>query len=142
MTAWNEYFARYRALPVWSPEFDEQQDQEYEDKLASMIESLATDFSAYYPPSSQDDITWFKNALEHEERKFFVAFVLKEPRTVPEILYEPMMRAAVYERDTSKNRAFVQPCVATFALRRVNETLLQWFENGSDLEKAFAVQAL
>src|ERR1700758_1883707 len=60
MTAWNEYFARYRALPVWSPEFDEQQDQEYEDKLAPMKESLATDFSAYYPPSSQDDITWVK----------------------------------------------------------------------------------
>jgi len=53
-----------------------------------------------------------------------------------------MMRAAVYERDPSKNRAFVQPCVATFGLRRVNETLLQWFENGSDLEKAGAVQAL
>jgi hypothetical protein len=141
MTAWNEYFARYRALPVWSPEFDEQQDQEYADKLASTEKSLATDFGAYYP-SSQDDITWFKNALEHEERKFFVAFVLKEPRTVPEILYEPMIRAAVYERDPSKNRAFVQPCVATFGLRRVSESLLQWFENGSDLEKAGAVQAL
>jgi hypothetical protein len=98
MIAWNEYFARYRALPVWSPEFDEQQDQEYEDKLASTEEGLVADFSAYSPPSSQNDITWFKNALEHEERKFFVAFVLKEPRTVPEILYEPMMRAAAYEK--------------------------------------------
>ena len=124
MTAWNEYFARYRALPVWSPEFDEQQDQEYEDKLVSTEESLVADFSVYYPPSSQDDITWFKTALEHEERKFFVAFVLKESRT------------------PSKNRAFVPPCVATFALRRVNESLLQWFENGSDLEKAGAMQAL
>ncbi len=47
MTAWNEYFARYRALPVWSPEFDEQQDQEYEDKLASAEESLVADFSVY-----------------------------------------------------------------------------------------------
>ena len=100
------------------------------------------DFSAHYPPSSQDDITWFQNALERQERKFFVAFVLKEPRKVPEILYELMMRAAVYERDPSKNRAFVQPCVATFGLHCVNETLLQWFESGSDLEKAGAVQAL
>src|SRR5258708_21550067 len=49
MTACNEYFARYRALPVWSSEFDEQQDQEYEDKLASTEESLVADFSAYYP---------------------------------------------------------------------------------------------
>src|SRR5258705_4798844 len=46
-----------------------------------------------------------------------------------------MMRAAAYERHPSKNRAFVPPCVATFALRRVNESLLQRFENGSDLEK-------
>src|SRR5260370_13175628 len=62
MTACNEYFARYRALPVWSSQFDEQQYQEYEDKLASTEESLVADFSACYPPASQDDITWFKNA--------------------------------------------------------------------------------
>jgi hypothetical protein len=53
-----------------------------------------------------------------------------------------MIRAAVYERDPSKNRVFVEPCVATFGLRRVNETLLGRFENGSDQEKAGAVQAM
>jgi len=68
--------------------------------------------------------------------------VLKEPHKVPEALYESMMRAAVYERDPSKKRAFVEPCVRTFGLRRVSETLLEWFENGSDQEKAGAVQAM
>ena len=134
MTVWDEYFARYRDLPAWSTED--------EDQLAAMEESLVTDFSAHHPPSSQEDVAWFRNALEDEKRKFFAAFVLQEPRKVPEVLFEPMMRAAVYERDPSKNRAFIEPCVATFGLRRVSETLLQWFENGSDLEKAGTVQAM
>src|SRR5260370_38353646 len=53
-----------------------------------------------------------------------------------------MIRGAVYERDPSKNRAFVEPCVATFGLRRVSETLFERFENGSDQEKAGVVQAM
>ena len=140
MTVWDEYFARYRNLPVWSPAVDD--DDQWEDQRAAMEETLVADFSAHYPLSSQEDISWFRNALEHEQRKFFVAFVLKEPHKVPETLYESMMRAGVYERDPSKNRAFVEPCVATFGLRRVSETLLEWFENGSDQEKAGAVQAM
>jgi len=140
MTVWDEYFTRYRDLPVWSPEVDD--DNQYEERRTAMEESLVADFSAHYPPSSQEDVTWFRNALEDEQRKFFVAFVLKEPRKVLETLYEPMMRAAIYERDPSKNRAFVLPCVATFGLYRVSGTLLERFETGSDLEKAGAVQAM
>jgi hypothetical protein len=139
MTVWDEYFARYRDLPDWSPEVD---DDQYEDKRTAMEESLVADFSVHYPPSSLEDVAWFRNALEHEQRKFFAAFVFQKPRTVPEVLYEAMIRAAVYERDPSKNRAFVDPCVATFGLPRVSETLLEWFENGSDQEKASAVQAM
>jgi hypothetical protein len=140
MTVWDEYFARYRNLPVWSPAVDD--DDQWEDQRAAMEETLVADFSAHYPLSPEEDISWFRNALEDEQRKFFVAFVLKEPHKVPEALYESMMRAAVYERDPSKNRAFVEPCVRTFGLRRVSETLLEWFENGSDQEKAGAVQAM
>ncbi len=100
------------------------------------------DFSVHYPPSSQEDVAWFRNALEHEQRKFFAAFVFQKSRGVPEVLYETMIRAAVYERDPSKNRAFVEPCVATFGLRRVSETLFERFENGSDQEKTGVVQAM
>jgi hypothetical protein len=140
MTGWDEYFARYRDLPVWSPEVDD--DDQREEQRTAMEESLVADFSVHYPPSSVEDIAWFRNALQHEQRKFFVAFVHREPRKVPEALYETMIRAAVYERDPSKNRAFVDPCVRTFGLRRVSETLLEQFENGSDQEKAGAVQAM
>lgn len=134
MTVWDEYFARYRDFSALSPED--------EDQLEAMEKNLVADFSAHYPPSSQEDVAWFRNALEHEQRKWFVAFVFQEPRKVTEALYGPMMRAAVCERAPSKNHAFVEPCVATFGLRRVNETLLELFENGTDLEKAGAVQAM
>jgi len=140
MTVWDEFFARYRDLPVWSPEVTD--DYQFEAQRTAMEERLVADFSPHYALSSQEDITWFRNALEHEQQKFFVAFVLKEPHTVPEPLYESMMRAAVYERNPSKNNAFVKPCVATFGLRRVNETLLKWFEIGSEMEKVGAVQAM
>jgi len=140
MTVWDEYFARYRDLPDWSQEVDH--DDQDEDKRTAMEESLVADFSVHYPPSSQEDVAWFRNALEHQERKFFAAFVFQKPRTVPEVLYETMIRAAIYEPDPSRNRAFVEPCVATFGLRRVSETLLGRLENGSDQEKAGAVQAM
>lgn len=138
MTVWDEYLARYRNLPVWSPEVDD----EFEERSTAMEESLVADFSKHCPPSSQGDINWFKAALAHEQLKFFAAFVLRPPREVPEALYEPMLRAAVHERDPSKNNAFINPCFETFGGKRVNETLIEWFEKGTDLEKAGAVQAL
>jgi hypothetical protein len=140
MTVWDEYFARYRDLPVWSPETA--QDGQYKDRCEAMEENLIADFSAHCPPSSPEEIAWFRNALEHEEEKFFAAWVLREPREIPETLYEPMIRAGVHERNPSMNRVFVQPCLAAFGLRRVNETLLEFFENGSEMEKAGAVQAM
>jgi hypothetical protein len=139
MTIWDEYLARYRNLPVWSPEVD---GDEFEERLEAMEANLVADFSTHCPPSSQEDIDWFKTALAHEQSKFFCAFVLHPPREVPEALYEPMLRAAVYERNPSANKAFVIPCTETFGRKHVNETLLGWFENGSDLEKAGAVNAL
>jgi hypothetical protein len=139
MTIWDEYLARFRNLPVWSPEVD---DDEFEERREAMKESLTADFSAHCPPSSEEDINWFKTALAHEQSKFFCAFVLHPPREVPEDLYESMLRAAVYERDPSANQAFVIPCCETFGGKRVNETLIEWFEKGTDLEKAGAVQAL
>ncbi len=137
---WDEYLARFRALPVWSPETA--QDDQYEDRREALEGSLIADFSAHCPPASPEEIAWFRNALEHEEKKFFAAWALQEPREIPEALYEPMIRAGIHERNPSKNRVFVEPCLAAFGLRRVNETLLAYFENGSEIEKAGTVQAM
>jgi hypothetical protein len=139
MTLWDEYFARYQDLPAWSPEVDDVYD---DNQRTALEERLAADFSVHYPPSTQEDVAWFVRALGDDQRKYFVAFVLQEPRKVPEVLYQPMMRAAIREPDPSKDRVFVEPCMETFGLRRVNETLLAWFETLSDREKAGAVQVM
>lgn len=136
---WDEYFARYQDLPAWSPEVDDVSDDNQRTELEGR---LAADFSVHYPPSTQEDVAWFVSVLHDDQRKYFVAFVLQEPRKVPEVLYEPVMLAAIREPDPSKDRAFVEPCMETFGLRRVNETLLAWFETLSDREKAGAVQVM
>jgi len=139
LTLWDDYFARYQGLPTWSTEVDDVYD---DDQRTALEERLAADFSVHYPPSSQEDVAWFVGALDDEQRKYFVAFVLQQPRKVPEVLYEPMMRAAIREPDPSRDRVFVEPCMETFGLRRVNGTLLAWFDTLSDREKAGAVQAM
>lgn len=141
MTVWDEYFARWdshlartRHSTIWAPQAH--------DEFEQMGQGILADSSTHGPPSSPEDITWFKNALAREESKFFAAWILGALGQIPGELYEPMLRAAVNERDPSRNNAFVRPCVQSFGGKRVNETLLEWFENGSDREKAGAVQAL
>lgn len=64
------------------------------------------------------------------------------PKHLKEVLFSPLIRAAVYERNPSFNRSFVEPCVIAFGHRLVNEALLKFVEHGSNFEKAGAVNAL
>lgn len=68
-------------------------------------------------PATQEDWTWLASALRHDQRKWFVVLFLDVVGPVPEILYEPMIRAAVYETNPSLNRPFVEPCSESFGYR-------------------------
>jgi hypothetical protein len=57
-------------------------------------------------------------------------------------LFRPMLDAAINEIDPSSNRWFVEPCITAFGCRRVNEYLLDVVANGTDYQKAGAVNAL
>jgi hypothetical protein len=90
-----------------------------------------------------EDVRWIRDALEDQTRKWFVASVFTYlPLLVHEDLFLPMIRAAIYEIDPSFNQYFVKPCIRTYGHRRVNEALLEFFEKGSDFEKAGAANAL
>lgn len=91
----DDSLGRVRASLSESPRLVSRVNDEFEERRTSMEESLVNDFSTHCPPSSQEDITWFKNALAREQLKFFAAFVFRAPREVPEALYEPMLHAAV-----------------------------------------------
>jgi hypothetical protein len=126
---WDEYYERYLT----------------EQKIN--LESFWKEISprVYHP--SHEDIQWFIQALEDEQRKWFVAFIVKKaagglPKRLKRVLLSPLIRAAVYERNPSLNRYFVEPCVAVFGYRQVIEALLDLVEQGSNFEKAGAVNAL
>ena len=69
-------------------------------------------------------------------------FILLKDKSLPEILFDPLIRAAVNEPDVKFNRAFVAPCVRAFGLKRTAEALLRIFETGSNSEKVRAANAL
>ncbi|WP_406631291.1 hypothetical protein [Amycolatopsis sp. WGS_07] len=58
-----------------------------------------------------------------------------------EELFDALLRAAVYDPDPSFNRQFVEPAVAAFGRRRVQEALLDYLATGTDPERAGAARA-
>lgn len=94
-------------------------------------------------PLSKSDVLWFAATLADDDRKYFVAFALKQgPNTAAVPLLEPLLRAAVYDTDLSFNRFFVEPCVRCAGWQKTTQGLLGFLASGSDFEKAGAVNAL
>jgi hypothetical protein len=98
---------------------------------------------------SESDVNWLTGALTdsdaalREEVKWFVEFVLRvTPPLVAAPLFDPLIKAAVYERDPSHNRYFVEPCVRSTGWQRTAQALLVYVRDGTDFEKAGAVNAL
>jgi hypothetical protein len=89
-----------------------------------------------------ETIKWMATNLTDEVRKLFIAALQVEATAMPEELYEPMMRAAVYEPNPMAVQAFVEPCVKAFGVARVMQTLIDYLEKGTDYEKTGAVNAL
>ncbi len=92
---------------------------------------------------SESDVDWLTGALADSNGKWFVEFVLRHsPRLVAAPLFDPLIQAAVYERNPSSNRAFVEPCVRSTGWQRTAQALLVYLRDGTDFEKAGAVNAL
>jgi hypothetical protein len=91
--------------------------------------------------NTNDDWKMLANALQDHDRKWFVAEVFSKA-PIPKRLFSAFVRAAIYEVNPSHNRYFVEPCVASYGHRKVNEALLDYVENGSPFEIAGAVVAL
>jgi hypothetical protein len=113
-----------------SPDFDEVEQRH----MAELTPNVA-----HLTPS---DIAWLVAAVTDAQRKWFVAFVCTLTPTLPDTLFAPLLQAAIYERNPSFNRWFVEPCIRAFGHRRVITALLDVVETGSDFEKVGAVNAL
>jgi hypothetical protein len=86
---------------------------------------------------------WLADALTDPNRRWFVFAALRQaPQQVVAPLFDRLIRAAVYETNPSYNRWFVEPCVHGVGGEKTIEALLRYFREGSDFEKAGAVNAL
>jgi hypothetical protein len=89
-----------------------------------------------------DDLCWMVEALGHEERKWFVAEIFRNSKSVPEGLFVSMLDAGIDEVNPSLNRSFIEPVVRAFGHRRVIEYLLDVVETDTDFRRAGSVNAL
>jgi hypothetical protein len=105
-------------------------------------EEFANRLRAEWKSISPEDIHWLVNGLGIIPRKWFVAFLLAVVDPIHEEFYYPMIKAGVDEPNPSLNRRFIAPCIRAFGYRRVNTTLLDILETGTNLEKAGAASAL
>ncbi len=129
---------RNEFLEKIDPATMERANLEFESALAELIPEIKDSVLK----CAEEDFQWLSSALDDSEKKWFVASVLRHLNQVPEIFFEPMIRAAVYEINPSASREFVEPCLAAFGPDRVNRELLGYVERGSDFEISGAVNAL
>jgi hypothetical protein len=106
------------------------------------VKELTTALRAAWEGVTPEDIMWLHDCLDSDSRKWFTAFLLGIVRQVPEGLYLPMIMAGIDEPNPSFNRSFIEPFVKAHGHRRVNTTLLDVFETGTDARKAGVANAL
>lgn len=101
---------------------------------------------ARYGQLSSDDVIWIlrflSNAGAGTDSKAFVAALLAGAQFLPQSLFEPLIRAAIYDINPSTNRWFVEPAVREFGFNKVAERFLEYMNDGTDFEKGGAVNAL
>lgn len=85
--------------------------------------------------------TWFDSSLQDESRKWFVAAIF-DAQPVPKKLFDRMLHTGVLEKDPSRNRWFIEPCLNSFGAASVLVKLLAYLQSGSEEEKAGAASAL
>lgn len=98
--------------------------------------------AAHYLHASAQDVEWLSKALYDERKKWFVARLVRLTELVLPALLEPLLCAAIYEQDPSRNRHFVEAAVRGVGLAPVHERLLGYMRQGEDSEKAGAMRAL
>ena len=128
---WSSRYERYQEAKTSGSE------ARWRDLKADLQKDLA------HEELSESDMDWLTGALEDSNAKWFVEFALRHsPPLFAEPLFDPLIQAAVYERNPSFNRVFVEPCIRSAGWRRTAQALLRYVRDGTDFEKAGAVNAL
>lgn len=91
------------------------------------------------------DIAWLTAGLGQPGMGLGVAVFFERLGWMPEVLFEPMIEAALgHAQGEAENaaRPFIAACRTSVGLRRINEVLLDRLERGSEAERLPAARAL
>jgi hypothetical protein len=107
----------------------------YIHNLLNSRPEMIPDFSA-----APDEIQWFVDALNDEQRKWFALGISSQAKALPDVFFLALVQAAVHETNPSLNGCFVG-VACRFGPDRVTERLLGYAEHGTGLEQQLALHA-
>lgn len=110
-------------------------------ELLRLIGAHLPDVRADDPADPEEQHLRRRGLSERNLLRRRIRLALKDRQQLPEALFEPLMRAAVYDPDPSFNRQFVEPAVIAFSRRRVQEAILGYLTTGTNSERAGAARA-
>jgi hypothetical protein len=136
MASTNETRATFQPLPGRTGD----RSAVYHDSLRALLELVGAEPLDVDEPD--DRMLW-----RHRARRSIGGVVARraeyptDARDMPDEWFEPLIRAAVYEPDPSFNRQLVEPAIAAFGRRRVQEALLDYLDTGTPTDAAGAARA-
>ncbi|MEU9829770.1 hypothetical protein [Micromonospora chersina] len=93
------------------------------------------------PPPPAGDERKSRHARRSWQRRSALMIMREARPPLPEELFEPLVRAAVYEPDPSHTQRHIRPALAAFGRRRVQTRLLEYLRTGTDYEIGGAADA-
>lgn len=99
--------------------------------LAVLADLLGADIGPEEPGTRE----WYRKT------RTAVRLGLQGRETLPDQFFDALIRAGIYDQDSSLNAQFIQPAVAAFGCLRVRTALLDYLRNSSNAERAGAARA-
>ncbi|MGG6463677.1 hypothetical protein [Solilutibacter silvestris] len=138
-TDWNELAKQY--LELSGPPGTFQYGPDLHSRNMAMRDFLGRAASVF-PKDNEIALSWFITALKSESQKWFVARLLSVVKPVPRTLLDPLLLAGLSEPNPSTNRAFIQPCVATFGSSEVSARIADLVQNQEVAEPSNMANAM
>ena len=124
--------ANYKSLgEYFSPDYEQENE-------------VLNDFKKHSPNLSNEQVHQLTDILINDKdivHKYFVADLLYLYDNFDQKLLDPLLQTAINHKDRSFNRIFLRPCITSFGLRKVADTLAGKFQN-ADIEERIGISNL
>ena len=94
-------------------------------------EKVLRDCRAHLPKKNSPEWQWFIDALEDNEKKWFVVKVIDKLNPLPKKLFSPLLKAAIYEKCVSYNKFFLFPVCKYLNHEKILIEVLSYLDIGN-----------